>query len=457
MSRIAIFCFCFLQLSIFSVSAESYQNLRFEEDWSCCDECHYFAPIKYVEFEPSYPIWASFGGQIRLRGEGWKHYDFNRDNDDSYLLTRVRLHADIHYAEYARVFVEGKAALMTGDREDSGGRRSQEIDVLSLQNAFLEVGLPFGEWEAKMRAGRQELIMGKERLLSPFDWSNSRRTFDALVLILDDCCCWKITSFYSTAVRIKKYEYNTGSGDHLFGVYAEGKPGFLQNLDVYVLGQRRKKATYNTIADVKERRYTIGARIGGNVDYTPWDYEIEGAFQWGEHGSGDVSASMLSAELGYLIPLECWEPRAHFNLDYASGDEHRTDVDIETFSQLFPNSHCHLGYIDTIGRQNIFALSTGVAACPCDQLFIETQYHWFWRADRSDALYNGAGRIIRPANASTRVYVGSELDLLVKYCFSPEWMAFAGYSHFFPGAFLDRSATPHQDIDFTYLGLQFTF
>src|SRR5207344_471812 len=47
-----------------------------------------------------------------------------------------------------------------------------------LLNAFIDVKLAdLGGNPAYVRVGRQELLFGSQRLISPLDWANTRRTF----------------------------------------------------------------------------------------------------------------------------------------------------------------------------------------------------------------------------------------------------------------------------------------
>src|SRR3972149_605879 len=60
----------------------SYQVLRFNEDWSVLRhidttaQADFFDPIKYVPLSDDGEIWASFGGQLRLRLESWSDFNF---------------------------------------------------------------------------------------------------------------------------------------------------------------------------------------------------------------------------------------------------------------------------------------------------------------------------------------------------------------------------------------------
>jgi len=51
----------------------------------------------------------------------------------------------------------------------------------------------------------------------------------------------------------------------------------------------------------------------------------------------------------------------------------------------------------------------------CSNLACEAKYHWFWREQSDDAIYNTGGGITRAANGSSDTYVGSEFDLLLNW------------------------------------------
>ena len=93
----------------------------------------------------------------------------------------------------------------------------------------------------------------------------------------------------------------------------------------------RTSATFNGTTG-REDRNTIGGRIFGQVADTSFDYDLEGAYQFGEVGAGDIDAFMIAGELGYRLGELSGSPRLHVGFDYASGDE-SPGGDVETFNQ----------------------------------------------------------------------------------------------------------------------------
>lgn len=444
-----------------------YQGLRFNEDWSGLrgrDQSQtgdLFDPIKYIELSDDGWAWVSFGGHMRLRLEEWNNFGFAGANDGTFLLTRIALHGDLHLGEQLRIFVEGKSAMST-TRSLPGGRRGLDVDELELQQAFVDLDIPIDDGvQLTIRVGRQALLFGKERLVSPLPWSNTMRTWDGASAIMK-VAGWTLHGFGTQFVPVDKYDFNKADGgNEFFGVYATGHvPGVEPvKMDLYWLGLERDTAAipgggFNGTTGFEER-HTLGGRLFGVVPETGIDYDLEGAFQVGEVGTQDIRAFMVAAEVGVTFTEDQYIPfRWHLGFDYASGDN-SPGGDVETFNHLFPLGHAYFGYIDAIGRQNIIDVSTGIKFHPIEKLLVKLTGHVFWRADAADAVYNAGGGVLR-APTSLSKEVGSEIDLLMKYPLCPHLTGTFGYSHFFADNFLQNTGSS-ADVDFVYLILQYTF
>ena len=429
--------------------------LRQNEDWFGLAEHDptqsgdLFDPIKYVSLSDDGSIWASFGGQARMRFESWNNFGFVSANDDNFLLTRLRLHADLHVGDQVRVFLEGKSALGT-DRDLPGGNRGLDRDELDLQQAFVDLVFPLADQKSlTVRGGRQMLSFGKQRLVSPLDWSNTMRAWDGVSAVIK-CPQWTVTGFWTHFVPVMKYEFNDPDAqEQFYGIYATGHvPTTPIGLDIYWLMRERDV--------LHEDRYTFGGRLFGKIGESNFDYDVEGAYQGGERGGLGISAFMVATQLGLTFADCPAKPRVWVGFDYASGDGSPTDGDLETFDQTYPLGHAYLGYIDVVGRQNVSAFSTGLSAEPIGKLKVNLAGHVFWRADDDDALFNAGGAVVRPGAASSANHIGSEIDLTLAYPFNRHLVGLFGYSHFFAGDFVDETGSS-DDIDFVYVSLQFTF
>jgi hypothetical protein len=147
----------------------------------------WFDRIKYVPLGPD-GWYASFGGQYRYRYEYFNNFNFSpaptvapappapAQDEDGYHLQRILAHADLHLGDNVRVFAQGKSSMID-DRD--GGPRPVDADEADIQQLFIDFKIPLGgKNSATLRFGRQDLIYGAQRLISPLDWVNTRRTFE---------------------------------------------------------------------------------------------------------------------------------------------------------------------------------------------------------------------------------------------------------------------------------------
>ena len=442
----------------------AYSVLRHTEDWSGLggqngqEGSDYFDPIKFVPLNEDGTVWASFGAQFRFRTESWDNFNFDApltaDDSDIFPLARALFHTDLHIKNHVRFFIQGKSAWSAG-RDLIGGTRGLDADSIDLQNFFVDVMAPVGDGQWSFRFGRQELLFGKQRLVSPLDWANTRRTFDGFSTALN-VHGWKMTAFLTHPVPVRKYSFNKADTKaDFFGFYAAGKVASGKvGLDFYWLGLNRPLGSFNGTAG-REERQTVGVRAGGKFSGTPFDYDLETAFQFGTVGAGDISALMFASQFGYTFKDMRSSPRVYGGFDYASGDD-AIGGDVGTFRHLFPLGHAYMGFIDAVGRQNIIDVTGGAAFKPFKKLLVKVDWHNFWRANTNDGFYNVGGGLSRAGALGVASDVGQELDLTFKVPVNRHTVFVAGYSHFFAGDFI-RESGPAEGINFGYLSLQFTF
>jgi hypothetical protein len=438
---------------------------RFDEDWSVLRGVDlsttddFWDRLKFIPLTTDGSVWLTIGGQVRERGEYFRHFLFGSSepaDTDAYLASRFRLSADLHVTRYFRMYAEGKSAFVL-DRDLEGGRTTSFVNELDLLNGFADIMIPLGEQASvTLRGGRQELIFGAQRLVGVSDFTNAfPRTWDGgrgIIRIGD----WTISPFWAQLVVVDKYKFDKSTSDtKLFGIYGTGPLPFVPvNLDVYWLSADNAGVTFNATSG-HERRQTLGVRTWGKIGQTPLDFEIEGAGQFGTVGREDVAAGMFTAVLGYTLPVPGLDARVYAEFDYASGDG-KPGGRVGTFNQLQPSAHSYLGYIDFLGRQNIISPLAGVSVKPIRDLTLSLQQYFFWRASDRDAIYDKRGVLLRPGTGTTASYVGAELDLLATYDVTRHLQLYAGYSHFWAGEFI-RKTGPSRDSDFLYGAFQYTF
>jgi hypothetical protein len=444
-----------------TVAKPAFHNLRYEEDWSVLNELDKregYDAFKFVPLNDDGSVFLSLGGQLRLRSESWQDFGFGGagNRDDWFGLSRVRLHGDLHLGPRVRMFVEGKSALST-ERDLPGGRRTLDVDTIDLQNALIDVKASLDPVGVTLRVGRQELQFGKQRLVSPLDWANTRRTFDGIRTVVQ-YDGWRLDGFWSELVAVRKYSRNCRKASHtdFYGIYASGKVNQSGlTADLYWMGLEKEFSVYGDLAG-PESRHTVGARIGGAVPDSGADFDLETAYQFGDLGSYDISAFMFAGQAGYSFKSATATPRIYTGFDYASGDDDPGDSSVETFNQLFPLGHAYLGFIDIVGRQNIVDWSIGIALLPHPGWRLGLDFHNFWRANSADGLYNAGGGLVRSGAAGESKRIGNEVDLTLRYAVNKYWNLSGGYSHFCPGSFITESGT-QESTDFVHFAVQTTF
>src|SRR5258706_25669 len=166
-----------------AVAPAPYTLVRWNEDYTYLKnspKTDFFDPIKYIPLGPD-DWYVSLGGQYRYRYEYFNNFNFSpatgvAQDEDGYHLNRILLNADFHLGPNFRVFVQGKSSMEDGR---DGGPRPVDADEADIQQLFLDGIVPLGGKDSvTLRFGRQDLLYGAQRLISPLDWVNTRRTFE---------------------------------------------------------------------------------------------------------------------------------------------------------------------------------------------------------------------------------------------------------------------------------------
>jgi hypothetical protein len=443
-------------------SRPAYDDRRFDEDWSVLREGPLSGPadiwdrVKFIPLTDGEHVWLTIAGQVRGREEYFRQFQFGESQpaqSDAYLLSRIRLSADLHVSRYFRVFAEAKSSLATR-RDLSGGDSASFVDGLDLQNGFADGVIRLGTAASlTLRAGREELLFGAQRLIGPSDFTNVRRTFQGGLGILR-ARSWAVEPFWTELVVIRQYEFDEASpGNKLYGVYASRAEKGKVSPELYWLGVDNEQASFNGTSG-RERRHTIGGRLSRSTAAASLDFDIEAAGQFGTLGGQDIRAAMLSLNGGYTFGAQL-ETRLLANVDFASGDQNPGGR-VGTFNQLYPTNHAFLGNTDYIGRQNILSPSAGVSLRPVSSVTISLTQFGFWRASVHDAIYASSGSVLRPGTGTTARYVGTETDLVVTCQFDRHVLGYASYNYFSPGEFI-RETGPARGSTYVYGALQYTF
>lgn len=407
---------------------------------------------------PGDPLKGLADGKLDLGGEYRTRYHNENNhrgtgltgNDDQFWLTRLRLFANYRVTDNIRVFGEFLYADSAGE---NFAPRTIEENRGEAQNLFVDAKLTDN---LTIRGGRQELLLGAQRLISPLDWANTRRTFDGARATYkgED---WTVDGFYTNPVaRIAatggRLEWDNSSRDqHFYGVYGT-KMGAIgnANLDTYYLGYDDDTLAFSF--------HTLGSRVWGATDN--FLYELEGGSQFGNNSNGsDHSASFVTAGLGRNMDVCTWKPTLWLWYDWASGaSAPPLSAGDDGFHHLFPLAHKYNGFMDLFGRRNLHDVNVQFIAPVNNKVNFLVWYHYFF-LDQATTPY---GVTMAPYNAAAPAGskdLGHEIDFLATLNINPRNSVLVGYSFFDAGQYYQTTpgVLSNADADFFYCQFQSSF
>lgn len=391
---------------------------------------------------------ARFDNEHNMRGLGLT------GRDDNFLLHRTRLFANAKYSDWLRVYAE---YIDAESNYENFAPRAIEVNRSDMLNLFAEAKLMEDAGDLWFRAGRQELLYGSQRLISPLDWANTRRTFDGFKFFYvgDD---WNVDFFYTRPVIVNPIQFDSPSYDQeFFGTWATYKAIKNQTVDLFAL-------QYNNAAGANNFQFTsLGGRWLGSQD--SWLWEAEGGTQFGQNTNGsNHAAGFATGGFGYKWADRSWKPTLWGYYDWASAGNVRGAGN--GFNHLFPLAHKYLGYMDLYGRSNIQSPNIQLTFQPSEKLNVLVWYYYLFLDSRSDSPYNVNMSPFAPGYAPVSRDLGHEIDFTATYAINPRMDILIGYSHFFSGSYYRDAPLPpptsatvpfRGNADFLYVQYQWNF
>lgn len=391
-------------------------------------------------------------------GEFWVRYNHEHNSrlteiENDFSLAHVRLFGDLSCGDGLRVYGEYIWAESYGATLPPVPPDEDRGDILDLF-----VDLKLGEFLGQpiyVRGGRQELLFGSQRMVTPLPWANKRHSFDG-VKIFRHGDEWDFAAFWAQFVPPRADRFDTPDENRNFaGAWLTHKLQKGEAVDFYyLLYDNENSFMQQGIARAPFQAHTLGSRWAGDRDGWLWDFE--GALQFGSQANSSLFAGMATAGLGRDCKDIFLSPTVWLCYDYASGDNDPADADVHTYNQLFPFGHYYLGWMDLVGRQNIHDVNAHVFLDAAPWLTVWLQYHRFWLAQRRDALYNAGGVPYRrdPSGAAGRD-VGDEIDLVLNFHLTRYSDVLVSYNKLYGGGFLQATSAANQAVDAETLYLIF--
>jgi alginate export protein len=395
--------------------------------------------------------WLSIRSEFRGRLEGFSGGAYKPDNGDAYMLDRFRINLTATASPAARFVVQVQDARAFD--KTTGGTAVPFRNTLDLRMAYGE----FGGAKNMVRAGRQELAFGEQRLIGHLNWVNNSRSFDGVRATIARAP-FKFDVFATSVVTIQPDSFDkSGYGNRLYGFYGSTTKAIPRAaVEPYLFYRRSAGLKLETggLGNIKQE--TMGTRLAGRLPGDV-DYGLEMAAQTGSVATDDVRAWAGHWVTGKTFTTAPARPRAFAEFNYASGDRDPKDGVRGTFDQLYPTGHDKLGLADQVGWKNVEHLRGGLELKPKAQWALSGSYHAFWLASATDALYAASGAsVARSAPGMAGRFVGRELDAQAVYTYSPQLQIGGGYARLLPGEFL-KNTTPGESHQSTYLMVTYVF
>jgi len=421
-----------------------YNNVRYEDDYSFLNHggdrgSDPFNRLKKIPAGSKAEL--TFGGSYRFRFERDENRKFGASNppSQSFYLNRLFLFADVHLARLARLFGEFKYAGITDNELPAPPTAQDQPDI---QNLFADIWfLNNAKSKLSLRVGRHEMQYGRQRLVSPLDWVNTRRTFDG-VRLMANASGWKFDAFATRVVEHDPEEVDRANDSQLFAGFYMQRSNQGKTFSAYYLGLDEDDMLAKSGKGVPGtyKCHTIGVAYDGAAKN--FDWTTEAAYQFGSFSVDDISAYMLALEGGYMLNKVWAKPRLSLGFDLASGDKDPADDKKQTFNQLFPLAHPYFGWADQVARQNIQAVTLSLTVKPHKRLSAKVQGLNFKLAQERDALYNAAGAVSRrDLNGKAGDEVGHEFDAELSFNLNIHASIMVGYTHFMPGNFIKQTGS----------------
>lgn len=440
----------------------SFRSLRYEEDFSHLKDpatrtgnVLALEPLKFVPLDRDGECYLSLGGEIRQQYEFIDDPDFGlaAADGDGYLLQRYLLHADFRLGPSFRCFGQLASALSSFQDIPPG---PADVNRLDVHQAFADFGTGSagtGDDALTLRAGRQEMLYGSQRLVSVREGPNVRRTFDAC-RVLSRFGEWRVDAFLSRPVETDPGRFDDwGDGDALlWGVYCTAPVATSLRIDLYYLGLDQPDASFEA-GTADEVRHSVGARWFGETGRV--DYNFEGVYQWGKFDGGGIRAWTLASDTGYTFADAPLAPRLAIRVDISSGDDDPNDGELGTFNPLYPRGN-YFGEAAILGPLNLIDVHPMARLQLSDTTSFEAAWTWYWRTSKQDGVYGSGLNLIQDSAGSEARYIGNELSVLFEWQIDRHLAFTTSFSHFFAETFLTATG-PGEDVDYVMAMVTYRF
>ncbi|ADY72819.1 hypothetical protein Dester_0162 [Desulfurobacterium thermolithotrophum DSM 11699] len=385
---------------------------------------------------------VTIGGELRERIEWYANDVGTGEGRDIYIPMRAKLKLKAELSDGVSAVFVPEAAFNAGSHFHGVGTNGLDLnkevaqDSINIHEAYFLLSNPFGINNVIVKAGRQEVNLGNERLVSSNDWFQEDRSLDGILLgyVAGD---YGLAGFFYGKLEDTKGKVGTDkNGEPIYDIdlyvatwQGSFKPfgfgGTYELTDVYI---------NPTVANFDLN--TIYARVTPEVDveFGKVKANVEGAWQ---SGNADQVAVAGANFKGYMYSVGAgadlnyaWNPSVFVGYDVYSGDDGKGDFNaflapvpnvdkfLGAYNQFDQSLGAYLGMSDAkFVKEGIKDLYFKVGANPTEKIGLSFGYHYL----KSDKDFSNGGNNI-----------GWEVDLGAFYEYSKNLCFEAGWSHLDP-------------------------
>lgn len=422
------------------------------------------------------PDWLAVSGEHRVRYEtldGQFRAGFN--GGDQALALRTSLLAELR-AEPVQLVAEvlDSRQYLSDAGSPVDTTMVNALDVLQAHVRWRASDLiPGGA--STLRLGRETLDLGSRRLVARNAYRNTINAFTGADWLWEADGGGSVRAFYFLPVDRQPADLDSlldnevkadwqDFSQQFWGVY-----GTLPTLAAGIRAEVYWFQLHEDAAPASRRRHlhTPGARIFRPAKAGEWDFEVEGAYQFGSSRSRagtaqpalDHEAHFLHAGAGYTLDL-AWKPRFGVRYTEATGDDDPGDGDNGRFDTLFGARRFEFGptgIYGAVARSNLRSPDYHLSLRPRQNLELSAAHRLIWLESPRDAWV--AANVRDPAGNSGR-FVGHQLETRLRWDVLPGNLRLdTGVTWLFPGTFADQApnATRQGDTVYAYFELSLFF
>ncbi len=371
-------------------------------------------------------------GEVRVRGEADRPGSGVRS--DAFALLRTRLGVRARVGGNVRLMAELQDSRAFGEEASTTDGSANALD---MHQGWLELYGRYAFSDLALRVGRQEIVLGNERLMGAVGWSNTGRSFDGARVDVRRAGAtdgWRGMAFAATVQERGRRHGTlapgvTSEADHLLaGIFATD--GAIEGMVVH-----DRAARYRSWADVDRTTGYVRFRTAPMPMLGGVHLDLEGSYQIGDQvplladgtlgGPQDVRAWFAGGRL--VRPGSGRVPTLTLGADWLSGDDDPADGTYRAFNTLYATNHKWYGFMDLFLDPAANTRDRGLvdavlgASLPVSPIAtLRADVHGFWTA--ADGPGPGGER-----------WLGWELDLTMPVRVNATSGLELGYSLFTPG------------------------